>query len=104
MSCEQCYNFWTKRNQETPCGPCPKPILASANYTAWEVFLSLTSQLKTAGMGGVLGVDYSSLPAVFEAYGVPEEHFRFEFEKIAIINSIACKYWNQDSGSDSGKK
>jgi len=56
----------------------------------------LSSQLKTAGMGGVLGIEYASLPAVFSAMGVPESHWYFEFEKIGAINSIACKYWNKE--------
>ncbi len=85
----------------TPCGPCPKPYeLSQANEVAWEVFILMSSQLRVAGMGTVLGVDISTFPAVCDVKEVPAKERRFLLDKILKINSIALRYWNKDPDTE----
>ena len=54
-------------------------------------------------MGGFVGLDFSSLSTLFEAWGVPVCERRFVIEKLVIVSSIAVKYWNSDTPSNNSK-
>lgn len=45
-------------------------------------------------MGGVTGVDYASLPFLFQIYSVPHEMWYDTFEKIQILIGQAIKKFN----------
>ena len=49
-------------------------------------------------MGGIVGVDYSSLYLLLEAYQIPRCYWKDMVDKIHVINSVAVKYWNKDDG------
>lgn len=95
LSCEACFKFFDDRKKRTPCGPCQKPILLLENETAWMIFEATTTQLRIAGMGGVLGFDYSSLPFLFATYGVPETEHLILLQKLNAMYQVALKIWNK---------
>jgi Phage related hypothetical protein (DUF1799) len=79
----------------TPCGPCKKPVLASANHVAWEVFQEMSSQARVAGLGGVIGFDYQSLPFVFGIHQIGSEHWYETYLKLLRVWAVAMKHWNK---------
>jgi hypothetical protein len=69
--------------------------LDEGNETAWEIFIDSASQLRTAGMGSVVGFDYSSLPFLFAVYSVPESETWIMLKKLNVLFGIALKHWNK---------
>lgn len=50
-------------------------------------------------MGGLTGVDYASLPVLFEAYGVVKAEWPFYLDKIRLLVEIAMKYCNSNKAT-----
>jgi hypothetical protein len=76
----------------TPCGECPKPTLMASNYAAWEIFIHLSTQVRVGGLGGFAGIDYASLPALFNVFGVRPEEQIFYLDKIRILSEALFKH------------
>ena len=55
-------------------------------------------------MGGFIGFDYNSLFVLFKVYDIPEEEWCFYLDKVALLTSIASKYWNADKPKESKAK
>ncbi len=70
-----------------------------ANYPAWEVFSSLSGQVRTAGMGGFVAFDYAALPMILEAHDIPRSEWRFMLDKVQVLATIARQHWNKPTGS-----
>ena len=100
MSCEECSAYFQRLRKTTPCGPCPKPFLAPANATAWEVFAKLYGQAKVGGMGGVYGFDYAVLPFLFVTYGVPRSEWWIYLDKIEVVSKVALRHLNKATTKD----
>ncbi len=47
-------------------------------------------------MGGVYGLDYAALPALFDIYGVPAGERANYLDKIGQLVKIALRHWNAD--------
>lgn len=81
---------------EPPCHSCPKHLgLDPANELAWELFVTLLTQPRVAGMSSVMGADLALLPVLFDLKEVPKEDRPFLLDKICILNSIGLRYWNK---------
>jgi hypothetical protein len=46
-------------------------------------------------MGGFSGFDYSALPFILKAKGVPESLWAQVLETIEMLTPLALKYWNR---------
>lgn len=91
-SCEACYADHAQLKVQPPCGGCPKPFIEENNIVAWEIFVSLSSQMKTAGMGEFIGYDLQTLPFLFQVFQVPESEWIFYLEKVEAVIRVAVKY------------
>ena len=68
------------------------------NHEAWEIFTLMTSQVRTAGMGGTItGVDFNSFKALCEIRGVPQYEREFLLDKVMEVVRIGMSYWNKSS-------
>jgi len=74
---------------------CPKPVLFHANQLVWEMFQVLQSQARVAGMGGILGVDFTAIDFVFRMYEVPAEDEFIYFTQIVEVFNVATSIWNR---------
>lgn len=83
----------------TPCGTCSKPLLDARNEWLWDVFNSIATQSRSAGMGGFTGFDYTALPFILEAKEVPKCMWSMVLRNIELLTPIALKHWGakQDS-------
>ncbi len=97
VSCEQCYGLYAGAagQGKPPCGPCPKPLLDPENEWLWEVFVSLSTQPRSAGMGGFIGFDYAAFQFILRMKQIPESLWPFAFEVIEALTRVASKYWNE---------
>ena len=60
----------------------------------------MSSQIRSAGMGGFTGFDYNALTFVLRAQDVPEAKWAYVLEKLDLLARIAAKYLNtKDEGS-----
>ena len=64
------------------------PRLFPENRDAWDVFLRMTTQARVAGMGGVVGFDYTPLPFVFRMVGVGRDDWAETFEKVRALEAF----------------
>lgn len=71
-------------------------MLDPANEMPWFFFCMASTQLRSAGMGGIVGLDYGALFGIFDLYGVPHWKRADLFEDIRVIERIALKRWNED--------
>lgn len=54
-----------------------------ANIEAWRIYQIAQSQVITAGMGDIIGIDFRGLDFVMELYGVTNR--RAVFEKVIVL-------------------
>jgi hypothetical protein len=59
------------------------------------VFAAMLTQWRTAPMGGVVGLDYSALPAVLEMMSVPRADWHEVFEQVRIMETEAVRVLNK---------
>lgn len=76
-------------------------MLDPGNSIAWEIFEETATQVRTAGLGSVVGFDYSSLPLFFKAYEVPECDWWIMLKKLNVIYGTAISLWNKKDDSKS---
>ena len=96
MSCEECHKLYVERiGIATPCVTCPKPLLEVRNDWIWELFIRMTSQSRTGGMGGFVGLDYGAIEFILKAEQVPQSLWSYILEKLDILTEIGKKYWNK---------
>lgn len=72
-------------------------MLDAGNLVEWELFEETATHVRTAGMGGIVGFDYSALPMFLKAYDVPESEWWIVLKKLGLIYSIAVRLWNEQS-------
>jgi hypothetical protein len=70
-------------------------LLDPRNEWLWDVYNSLVTQSRVAGLGGFSGFDYSALPFILKAKGVPESLWAQVLETIEMLTPLALKYWNR---------
>jgi len=63
----------------------------SANEVAWEVWEASASQIRTAGMGTYLGVDFNVLPFVLSTLSVPKSEWEITLHKLLVVQKVAIK-------------
>lgn len=59
------------------------------------MFQILQSQARVAGMGGVLGVDFTAIEVVLRMYDVPEEDHFVYFSQLVEVFNVASSIWNR---------
>lgn len=67
------------------------PSLHPVNYLVWEVFEYLRTQIRVAGMGDFVGYDFSLLPLILEARGIPKYEWADILEGLTVINNTSLK-------------
>jgi len=50
-----------------------------------------SGQLRTAGMGQVIGLDYAALPFVFDCLGVERSEWYIMLHKLSVIQKVATE-------------
>lgn len=50
-----------------------------------------SNQLRTAGMGQVIGLDYSALPFVLTSLGVEQHEWHILLHKLVVIQKVASE-------------
>lgn len=63
------------------------------NQDSWELFMGVATQLRTVGMGNVIGIDYAALKMVSELYGIPLDKERFH--DIQAMEREAVSIWSR---------
>ena len=73
-------------------------MLARENEEPWMFFCLVSTQLRSAGMGGVIGIDYRCIDLMFDYHDVPHWRRRDLMDDIRLIEVVALKSWNSDKG------
>jgi len=60
-----------------------QPVILPRNREAWRIYQTAQTQVVTAGMGDVIGINFNALEFVMELYGV--ENRRECFEKVNVL-------------------
>jgi hypothetical protein len=82
------------------------PALLPENEDAWELFLTCQSQLITAGLGTVVGIDESTLQWKMNLLGIPPDEQLETLEKFQLIAETfvrSCARTSTSSSTSSGK-
>lgn len=95
MSCSACADFHLRRNKVPDCARCKKPFLDIGNEVAWEIYCQASSQIRTAGMGTPIGIDFTALPFILTTNQVPEADWAIILQKLMEIQNIALKIAKQ---------
>lgn len=77
-----CKNAFHVEGREAPCDTC-RPAVNPHNQDAWRIFQIVQTQVVTAGMGDVIGVDFNALNFVMELYDI--DNRRECFEKVNVL-------------------
>jgi hypothetical protein len=77
------------------------PALSPANADAWELFLSCQSQVITAGLGSVIGIDESTLKWKMDLLEIPADEQLDTLEKFQLIAEIFVASCARASSSSS---
>lgn len=59
------------------------------NWRAWQIFVSVSGQWRSAGMGGYVGLDYGPLFTLMDRHGLQGEQWHQTFEDIRHIEAAA---------------
>jgi hypothetical protein len=89
---------YTNRGALPPCQMCRKPRLDPENEAAWTFFCLASTQLRSGGMGGAIGLDYVALNIIFDYHDVPHWQRRWLLDDVRIIEEVAIRSWNKTDG------
>lgn len=64
------------------------------NMAAINLFSTMQTQLRTGGMGGVIGFDYTAYFARMDRMKLSEQEYEWLFDDIRVIESEALKAMN----------
>ena len=75
--------------------------LWEVNELSLNVFLSCLTQIRVAGMGGIIGLDYSAVMLVIKhKFQIRKKQIvKQVFSDIMSCESVALKYWNKSNGN-----
>ena len=79
------------------------PPLSPANINAWELFLACQTQVITAGLGTIVGIDESTLKWKMDLLGIPPDEQLDTLDKFQLIVEIFVKSCARESAASSGK-
>ena len=65
------------------------------NWRAWRLFQSVSTQWRTAPMGGVIGLDYGGVESAMRIQGVPRHKWRGLFADVQIMEAAAVGYFSE---------
>jgi hypothetical protein len=65
------------------------------NMRAISLFSALSTQLRTSGMGGVIGFDYNAYFARMDRMNLTDQDYEWLFDDIRVIESEAIIILNQ---------
>lgn len=74
-------------------------MLLPSNEWVWEIFASISTQIRSGGMGGFIGFDYTALHFILRVKDVPESLWPYALEKLEILALVASKFWNKQQDS-----
>lgn len=92
MTCAKCVWQHEQRGVPPDCGICEKPDLLPCNEVVWDVFCTMTTQVRSAGLAGFVGYDFAALPVVLTAFEVPQTQWREVLHGLMVLNSEALAY------------
>lgn len=83
---DTCRNSYIVEGRIAPCEKCRKESLP-ANAEAFMIYGLVQSQIITAKMGEIVGLDFNAVNFIMELYGVKNRRVTFE-KVLAIFNII----------------
>jgi hypothetical protein len=81
------------------------PALMPENMEAWELFLSCQTQIITAGLGSIVGIDESTLKWKMDLLEIPPNEQLDTLEKFQLIAHVfvaSCARASSSSNTNSG--
>ena len=88
--CDACRAVYKRNNEEPPCGnpeECSKPVWASENLLAWELWLLLNSRDRPISFSGVCKLPTRAVFEICDFYEATD----LDFEKILLIDDLLIK-------------
>lgn len=75
--------------------------LWEVNELSLNIFLSCLTQIRVAGMGGIIGLDYSAVMLIIKhKFQIRKKKIMQKvFSDIMICESVALNYWNKSNGN-----
>ncbi len=61
------------------------------NWQSWSLFVQVSTQWRSAGMGGYIGLDYGPLFTLMDRHGLQGHEWHHTFEDIRVIESTALE-------------
>ena len=80
------------------------PALLPENRDAWELFLSCQTQVITAGLGSIVGIDESTLKWKMDLLQIPPEEQLDTLEKFQLIVELFVRSCARSSSTTSESK
>lgn len=72
-----------------------KPDLYIGNHLAWELYQKVSGQVIVAGMGEIIGIQFSAIEFILSIYQIYDPDVRCDlFEKILLIDTVRIKMKN----------
>lgn len=81
--------------EEPPCDVC-KPFLMPENEEAMFIYNKAANQVRVAGMGDIVGLDYNALKFIMDLYGIGNQRECFEKVNYAFNKILEAKRANSD--------
>lgn len=71
---------------------------------AWNLYATISTQWRTAPMGGFVGLDYMAVFAVLDLYGINVYRKRVIFRRIQAIESEVLKIQSERQKMEESKR
>ncbi len=70
------------------------------NWAAWTLFCRVSTQWRTGGMGGQIGLDYTPIFKVMDMDGLTGQAWHDTFEDLRVIESAVLERIRANSEND----
>lgn len=102
--CDYCeLKFWgtlKKIHGDPPCFSCKMPDLMVANFFAWKVFATCSSQMRVVGMGTPMGIEFPAIDRAMDLVGIPDEDRDETFEKVRMVGEAYAEHVRRRQETD----
>lgn len=94
--------MFLRQNQRPPCEGCPhrRPSLLAENREVWQLWSYCNGQVRTAGLGSVVGIDYNAMFKVADLLGI--DMIPAVLAKVQALEEVLRKKVNKDGKRKSG--
>jgi len=104
LTCERCKEIQKIANDIRDCSLCPKPDgLLPENINAYEIYLLVRTQFIVAGMGDVIGLNYSAVLETIKLYIDDDSERRDVFEKVVYLSQFDLKKIHEEQKKSTKK-